>query len=66
MKQFLYDISRTALGVFIGGGTLIIAIQIYDSYKIHRTPSFGFLQNLQIPMIIQSDDVEYSRRIQRF
>jgi hypothetical protein len=41
MKQFFSDISKTALGVFIGGGALVIAIQIYDSYRIHKYPRFG-------------------------
>lgn len=44
MKQFFSDISKTALGVFIGGGALVIAIQIYDSYQIHYTPRLGSFQ----------------------
>lgn len=44
MKQFLSDVSKTSLGVFLGGGALVIAIQIYDSYRIHYTPRLGSTQ----------------------
>ena len=44
MKQFLSDVSKTSLGVFLGGGALVIAIQIYDSYQIHYTPRLGSVQ----------------------
>lgn len=44
MKQFFSDVSKTALGVFLGGGALVIAIQIYDSYQMHYTPRLGSTQ----------------------
>lgn len=44
MKAFVTEIIKTALGVFIGAGALVIAVNIYDSYRIHRHPQFGSIQ----------------------